>query len=75
MTRKRPSVRWLRRAVILAIVLMAAYSLPALWPDVRTAVAGVAAIAPAVLLAGHAAEWAPRDVGTPFSLQVRASTG
>ena len=32
------------------VVLAAAYGLPALWPDVRKAVAGVAEIAPAVLL-------------------------
>jgi uncharacterized protein (TIRG00374 family) len=55
-TTKRPSVRWLRRAVVLAIVLVAAYGLPALWPDVRTAVAGVAGIAPAVLLGALALE-------------------
>jgi len=36
--------------VILIVVLVAAYGLPALWPDVRKAVAGVAEIAPAVLL-------------------------
>jgi uncharacterized protein (TIRG00374 family) len=42
--------RWLRRAVVLAVVLVAAYGLPALWPEVRTAVVGVASIAPAVLL-------------------------
>jgi uncharacterized protein (TIRG00374 family) len=36
--------------VILVVVLVAAYGLPALWPDVRKAVAGVAEIAPAVLL-------------------------
>ena len=53
MTTERPPahrVRWLRRSVILVVVLVAAYGLPALWPDVRKAVAGVAEIAPAVLL-------------------------
>ena len=49
MTSKR--ARWLRRAVILVVVLVAAYGLPALWPEVRTALAGVANIAPAMLLA------------------------
>ena len=50
--------RWLQRAVILAIVLVAAYGLPALWPEVRTAVAGVAEIAPAVMLAALVLETA-----------------
>jgi len=50
--------RWLRRAVILVVVLVAAYGLPALWPEVRTALAGVADIAPAVLLAALALETA-----------------
>jgi uncharacterized protein (TIRG00374 family) len=50
--------RWLRRAVILVVVLVAAYGLPALWPEVRTAVAGVASIAPAVLLGALALETA-----------------
>ena len=50
--------RWLRRAVILVVVLVAAYGLPALWPEVRTALAGVANIAPAVLLGALALETA-----------------
>jgi uncharacterized protein (TIRG00374 family) len=50
--------RWLRRAVVLVVVLVAAYGLPALWPEVRTAVAGVAGIAPAVLLGALALETA-----------------
>ena len=50
--------RWLRRAVILVVVLLAAYGLPALWPEVRTALAGVANIAPAVLLGALALETA-----------------
>jgi uncharacterized protein (TIRG00374 family) len=57
-TTKRPRLRWLRRAVVLAVVLVAAYGLPALWPEVRTAVAGVAGIAPAVLLGALALETA-----------------
>ena len=56
MTSKR--ARWLRRAVILVVVLVAAYGLPALWPEVRTALAGVANIAPAVLLGALALETA-----------------
>jgi uncharacterized protein (TIRG00374 family) len=50
--------RWLRRAVILVVVLAAAYGLPALWPEVRRSVAGVASIAPAVLLGALALETA-----------------
>jgi len=50
--------RWLRRALILVVVLVAAYGLPALWPEVRTALAGVANIAPAVLVAALALETA-----------------
>lgn len=50
--------RWLRRAVVLVVVLVAAYGLPALWPEVRTAVAGVAGIAPVVLLGALALETA-----------------
>jgi uncharacterized protein (TIRG00374 family) len=50
--------RWLKRAVVLAVVLVAAYGLPALWPEVRTALAGVASIAPAVLLGALALETA-----------------
>jgi uncharacterized protein (TIRG00374 family) len=50
--------RWLRRAVVLVVVLVAAYGLPALWPEVRTAVSGVAGIAPAVLLGALALETA-----------------
>ena len=44
--------------MILVVVLVAAYGLPALWPEVRTALAGVANIAPAVLLGALALETA-----------------
>lgn len=50
--------RWLRRAVLLAVVLVAAYGLPALLPAVRTAMVGVAGIAPAVMLGAAALELA-----------------
>src|SRR5690242_14042115 len=60
-TTERPPThraRWLRRAVLLTVVLVAAYGLPALLPAVRTAMVGVAGIAPAVMLGAAALELA-----------------